>query len=319
MGLQLGRAVSIVAKTKVYLLYRTMVYGSAAVVAALLLGVLVLVGSIFGAGASFVLFFLLMFAGGLGFRLLREYVLYLLKAGHIALITEIAREGRLPSGISQTGWAKERVMKYYREVSVLALVDQLVKGVLISLNRTLFNIMNTVPIPGLDGLAAIMQRIVNFSLTYIDESVIAYTFHTGNENVFDAAKSGIIVYCQSWKALLKNSVALTLLSYVFVVITTIAIMVPLGVVSVMLPSSLDIVKFALFMFALFLGISAKWVLFDPIACTSTILTFLEEARTTAPDPAWESKIEAVSDKYRTLKAKAAEALRPGPEAQDKAK
>ncbi len=313
MGLQLGRAIGIVAKTKVYLLYRAMVYGSAAVVAALLLGVLVLVGSIFGAGASFVLFFLLMFAGGFGFRLLREYVLYLLKAGHIALITEIARDGRLPSGISQTGWAKERVMHYYREVSILALVDQLVKGVLISLNRTLFNIMNAIPIPGLDGLAAILQRIVNFSLTYIDESVIAYTFHTGNTNVFDAAKKGIIVYCQSWKALLKNSLALTLLSYVFVVFTTLAFMLPLGVVSAMLPSSLDIVKFALFMFALFLGISAKWVLFDPIACTSTILTFLEEARTTATDPAWESKIEAVSDKFRTLKGKAAESLRPGPE------
>ena len=56
-----------------------------------------------------------------------------------------------------------------------------------------------------------VQRIVNFSLTYIDESVIAYTFRTGNENVFDAAKSGIIIYCQSWKALLKNAVALTLL------------------------------------------------------------------------------------------------------------
>jgi hypothetical protein len=313
MGLQLGRAIGIVAKTKVYLLYRAMVYGSVAVVVALFLGVLVLIGSVFGAGASFVIFFLALFAGGFGFRLLREYVLYLLKAGHIALITEIADSGNLPSGVSQTGWAKERVMKYYREVSVLALVDQLVKGVLVSLNRTLFNIMNAIPIPGLDGLASILQRIVNFSLTYIDESVIAYTFHTGNENVFDAAKSGIIVYCQSWKALLKNAVALTLLSYVFVVITTVLFMIPLGVVSVLLPSSLDFLKFALFMLALFLGISTKWVLFDPVACTSTILAFLEEARTSAPDPAWESKIEAVSDKYRTLKAKAAEKLRKGPE------
>jgi hypothetical protein len=313
MGLQLGRAVSIVAQTKVYLLYRAMVYGSIALVVALFLAVLVLIGTVFGAGAAFVLFFLALFAGGFGFRLLREYVLYLLQAGHIALITEIAGSGSLPDGVSQTGWAKERVMQYYKEVSVLALVDQLVKGVLVSLNRTLFNFMNALPIPGLDGLAGIARRIVNFSLTYIDESVIAYTFHTRNVNVFDAAKSGIIIYCQSWKALLKNAVALTLLSYVFVMITTILFMIPLGVVSVLLPSSLDFLKFALFMLALFLGISTKWVLFDPIACTSTILTFLEEARTSSPDPAWESKIEAVSDKYRTLKAKAAEMLRMGPE------
>ena len=140
----------------------------------------------------------------------------MLQAGHIALITEIAGTGVLPSGISQTAWAKEIVMKYYKEVSVLALVDQLIKGVLVSVNRTLFTVMNVLSIPAFDGLANIVQRIVNFSLTYIDESVIAYTFRTGNENVFDAAKSGILVYCQSWKALLKNAVMLTVLSYVFI-------------------------------------------------------------------------------------------------------
>jgi len=310
MGLQLGEAMKIVAQTKVYLLYRTVVYSAIAFFVALFLAILVLLGTIFGSGAAVVLFFIALFAGGFGFRLLREYVLYLLQAGHIALITEIASKGSLPSGISQTVWAKERVMHYYKEVSVLALVDQLVKGVLVSLNRTLFNVMNALPIPAFEGLARMVQRIVNFSLTYVDESVIAYTFRTGNENVFDAAKSGIIIYCQSWKALLKNAVALTLLSYVFVVVTTTVFIILFIPVALFVP---DVAKFALFVLAIFLGISAKWILFDPIACTSTLLTFLKEAESKKPDPAWEAKIEAVSDKFRTLKAKAAEATRsPAP-------
>jgi hypothetical protein len=37
---------------------------------------------------------------------------------------------------------------------------------------------------------------------------------------------------------------------------------------------------------------------------------LKEAESTKPDPAWEAKIEAVSDKFRTLKEKAGEAMRP---------
>ncbi len=135
MGLQLGEAIKIVAQTKVYLLYRTVVYSAIAFVVALFLAILVLIGSVFGSGAAVILFFIALFAGGFGFRLLREYVLYLLQAGHIALITEIAAKGSLPQGISQTVWAKERVMHYYKEVSVLALVDQLVKGVLVSLNQ----------------------------------------------------------------------------------------------------------------------------------------------------------------------------------------
>ncbi|NTV92991.1 MAG: hypothetical protein HGA72_06930 [Chlorobiaceae bacterium] len=309
MNLQLGQAIKIVAQTKVYLLYRTMVYGAIAGVVAIVLGILVLIGTVFGSGAAFVLFLITLFAGNFGFRLLRDYVLYLMQAGHIALITEIAETGTLPSGISQTAWAKEKVMKYYKEVSVLALVDQLVKGVLVTLNRTIFNVFNALPIPALEGLAGIVQRIVNFSLTYIDESVIAYTFRTRNENVFDAAKSGIVVYCQSWKAVLMNAVALTVLSYIFVILMTTLFMIPLGAVSLLLPSSWSFVKFALFVLALFLGISTKWILFDPIACTSTLLTFLNEAERTKPDPAWESKIEMVSDQFRTLKTKAGEMIR----------
>ena len=157
MSLQFGAAIKIVAQTKVYLLYRTMVYsGIAVIVVAFFLGILVLIGSVFGSGAAGILFLISLFAGGFGFRLLREYVLYLLQAGHIALITEIAEKGSLPSGISQTEWAKEKVMKYYKEVSVLALVDQLVKGVLVSLNRTLFNVMHALPIPALEGLTNIV-------------------------------------------------------------------------------------------------------------------------------------------------------------------
>ncbi|MCF8383250.1 MAG: hypothetical protein K9G39_06590 [Chlorobium sp.] len=305
MALHLGEATGIVMRTSAYLFYRAMVYGVLVAVVAVFLGILVLIGSVFGGGAAAVLFFLALLGGGFGFRLIREYVLYLLQAGHIALITEIVENGSLPSGISQTAWAKERVMGYFREVSVLALVDQLIKGVLRSLNRTLFNVMQALPIPALEGLASIVQRVVNFSLTYIDESVIAYTFRTKNSNVFDAAKSGILIYCQSWKPILKNAVALTVLSYVFVAITTIVFMIPFGAAALFLPSSWSFAKFALFVLALFLGVSAKWILFDPVACTSTLLTFLKEAETTKPDPAWEARIEAVSDQFRTLKEKAA--------------
>jgi hypothetical protein len=169
--------------------------------------------------------------------------------------------------------------------------------------------MNVLPLPAFDSLVNIVQRIVNFSLTYIDESVIAYTFRTENENVFDAAKSGILVYCQSWKALLKNAVMLSLLSYVFIIFTTLVFMIPLGVLALFLPSSWALGKFFLFVLALFFGVSAKWILFDPVACTSTLLTFLKEAESTKPDPAWESKIEAVSDQFRTLKEKAGKMTR----------
>jgi hypothetical protein len=309
MNLQLGRAVKIVLQTIPYIFYRAVVYGAMCAVVAVALLFLAVAGRIFGGGAAVVLFVLLAAAGGFGMRFLREYVLYLLKAGHIALVTEIVVNGQLPAGINQTQWAKERVMHYFKEVSVLALIDQLVKGIIQTLNHTLFNVMTFLPIPGLEGAAKLIQRIVDFSLTYIDESIIAYTFKTGNENVFDAAKTGIVLYCQSWKGLLKNAVALTALSYLFVAVSALIFLIPLGVVALMLPDSWGTAKFMLFVLALFMGFSAKWILFDPIACTSTLLTFLSESESLTPDPEWEARIEGASEKFRELKEKALEKVR----------
>jgi len=310
MNLQLGRATSIVLQTTPYLVYRAIIYGALCMAGLVYVAILAGLGAIFGSGA-FVVLLVISLAGagffGLG-RFLGEYVLYLLRAGHVALITEIVTEGKLPEGVSQTVWAKERVMQYFKETSVLALVDQLVKGIIRAVNRTLFNVMTILPIPGTEGAAKLAQRVVDFSLTYIDESVLAYTFKTKNDNVFDAAKTAIILYCQSWKGILKNAVALALLSYAFVVVAVIIFLIPLGAIAWALPASWGTVKFVLFIVALFLGLSLKWVLFDPIACTSTILTFLHESEGQAADPEWEAKLDKVSDKFRELKDKAAEKL-----------
>lgn len=310
MDLQLGRAFGIVVQTVPYIVYRAAVYGCIAAAMAAFLLVLALVGWVFGSGAAIVLFFICMIGGGvLGVgRLIREYVLYMLQAGHIALITEIVENGKLPAGVSQTRWARDRVMRYFREVSALAAVDLLLDGIIRLLNRRLFNVMTALPIPGMEGVAKIAGKIVDFSLTYVDESVIAHTFRTKNENVFDAAKSGVVLYAQSWQAILKNAVAVTLLSYVFGIVASIIFLIPLGLLALLLPETWVVAKFFLFVFGIFLGASAKWILFDPIACTSTILTFLKESEGQEPNPEWEARISGVSDQFNELKRKAAERM-----------
>src|SRR5690554_3148755 len=141
MNLQLGKAFGIVMKTMPYVLYRALVYGVMCGVVAVVLLFLALIGRVFGGGAAGVMFLLVLIGGGFGARLLREYVLYLLRAGHVAVITEIIDGGSLPAGVSQTAYGKEKVTAYFKEISVLAFIDQLVKGIIRALNRRLFNIM----------------------------------------------------------------------------------------------------------------------------------------------------------------------------------
>lgn len=219
------------------------------------------------------------------------------------------KKSALPAGVSQTQWGADKVKSCFKEISVLALGDHLVKGIIGALNRTLFNVFNILPLPGLQGLAKVAQKAVDFSLTCIDESIPAHTFRTGNERVYEAAESGIILYCQAWKARLKNAVAITRLSCAFTIVSAVIFLIPLGAVAWMLPETWSFAIFGLFVLALFMGVSLKWILFDPIACTATILAFLTETGNIIPDPEWEGRIEAVCDTFRELKAKAAEQIR----------
>ncbi len=308
MNLHVGRAMRIVFQTSPYLMYRAAVYGAICGVTAILLLFLALIGYVFGGGAAAVMLLIGLAAGGLGARLLREYILYLMRAGHVAVITEIIVRDKLPEGVSQTQWGSDKVKMYFKEITVLALIDQMIKGTIRILNRTLFNVLSILPIPGTDGAKKAIQKVVDFSLTYIDESILAYTFKTENENVYEAAQKGIILYCQAWKGLLKNAVALTVLCYAFTIGAALIFLIPLGALAFALPETWAVAKFALFLLALFLGFSLKWILFDPIACTATILTFLRETKDMTPDPAWEERIASVSDKFRDLKQKAASHL-----------
>lgn len=116
------------------------------------------------------------------------------------MITEIIEQGSLPEGVSQTQWGQQQVTKYFKEISVLALIDQLIKGIIGMVNRTLLGVMNLLPIPAMQGAGKVVQRIVDLSLTYIDESILAHTFRTRNENVYDAARTGSNCGCDAGNA-----------------------------------------------------------------------------------------------------------------------
>jgi len=74
--------------------------------------------------------------GVLGFGLtagviyfLREYILYMVKAGHIAVMVELLDGRELPAGKGQIAYAQGMVTERFAQSSVLFGVDQLVKGV----------------------------------------------------------------------------------------------------------------------------------------------------------------------------------------------
>ena len=79
----------------------------------------------------------------------REYILYLVKAGHIAVMVRILDGEDLPAGQSQIAFAREEITERFAESSALFALDQIIKGVI----RALTGLLNVaglfLPIPGL--------------------------------------------------------------------------------------------------------------------------------------------------------------------------
>ena len=60
----------------------------------------------------------------------REYILYIVKAGHIAVLVELIDGKPMPEGRSQVEHGRVVVTERFAQASVLFAVDQLIKGVL---------------------------------------------------------------------------------------------------------------------------------------------------------------------------------------------
>ena len=127
----------------------------------------------------------------------REYILYLVKAAHIAVLVELLDGKDVPAGQGQIAYGAAFVKTHFAESSVLFGVDQLIKGVLRAFFRTINFFTAFLPIPALQQMIRIAEAIVRMSLTYVDEIILAYLIRTRTTNPWDTAKDGLILYART--------------------------------------------------------------------------------------------------------------------------
>ena len=90
----------------------------------------------------------------------REYLLYLVKAAHVAVLVELLDGREIPAGKSQIAYGREIVQQRFKESSLLFGLHALIRGILRAFNRVTTSIANMLPIPGLVyiGSADMMPR-----------------------------------------------------------------------------------------------------------------------------------------------------------------
>lgn len=230
----------------------------------------------------------------------REYLLYLVKAGHIAVIVKHLDGEPMPDGKGQVKYAQEVVKSRFKESSVLFGVDQLIKGVLKTFNRIFSGVMSFLPVLP-QGLVNFINAVINMSLTYVDEVILAYYIRNNSENPWEDSRKALVLYAQNYKTFLKNALFLTIITWVLSLLVLVLVFAPLA-------GLLGLIGYEGNAWVLVLAIVTAWgikaALIDPIAMTALMQVFFKVTEGQEPNPEWEAKLERGSKKFVALKDKA---------------
>ena len=310
----MGQALGAMIKTAPFIIFRIIIYVGIALAYVLAVGV--------GAGIGYGLGSIgdepggWAFGGGfIGFGIVsvalywaREYLLYLVKAGHVAVLVEHLDGKALPGGRGQIEYAQAVVKERFAEVSVLFGVDRLIKGILRALNRLVMSVARFLPLPGLRTLASFVNKILNVSLTYTDEIILAYNIRTRSENPWASSKDALILYAQNYKVMVKNAFFLMLFMYVVSFVIFLIILAPVGALMALFPG---FVSGWAFIIALIFALALKAALLEPLAIAALMQVYFKTIEGQVPNPEWDQKLTTASKKFRKMKDKAAAYVSPG--------
>lgn len=297
----LSDALRVVLRTAPFLLLRLVVY----VGMAFALVLVMLLGS--GAGLIAGWIFALPHGalwGGLGgfvlliglYRLAREYVLYLVKAAHIAVLVELTDGKTIPAGEGQLRHGATYVRAHFAQSSVLFGVDQLIKAVI----RTLTNLADR--LAGFAALLRLAEAVVRLSLTYVDELILAYLIRKHSDNPWADAKEGLVLYAQNYGHFLKNALWLWLILWAITLTIFVICLAPAIAFAATLPGHHGWWGIG---FAFAFAWALKLATLEPLAIAALMQVFFRRIEGQLPDPEWEARLNSASAKFRELGEKAA--------------
>lgn len=318
LDFRLGQVFALLARTTPFLLFRTLVYF--AITLAYILGVSGgagmgwLIGTPLDARAEGVFWGALtgfgVVSGALYF--LREYLLYLVKAGHIAVLVELMEGREIPGGRSQIAYATEKVKERFLGASLLFGLDQLVKGILKAINRLLTAVGSLIPVPALQNAIKIVMAIIEMSVSFVDEVILAQIYRTRSANPWATAREAVVLYAQNYGTILKNAVFLTLLVWVLTILVFVLVLAPVAFLFSVVPG---LAGFWTVVIAFLAALSVKAAIIEPIAMIALMQVFFRVTTGQRPDPEWVARLERASERFRELGRRAAGAVGLGGVAQ----
>jgi hypothetical protein len=243
-----------------------------------------------------------------------RYALYLVQAGHIAVLTELITRGEIGNG--STGmfeYGRRVVTDRFGQVNLLFALDLLIKGVVHAFNRTLDFLAHLLPIPGLQSVVGLVNAIVRAATGYIDETIFSYNLARGDENPWRSSKDALIYYCQNCKEILKTAVWVVVVDAVLTVIVWTVMLAPAFALLAILPRAIAPGGFVgALVIAVLLAWSVRQAFVKPALLVMVMTKFHVVVRNQAINLEWDQRLSSVSRKFQDIKDKAVAGWSPAP-------
>lgn len=234
--------------------------------------------------------------------LLRQYLLYMVKAGHIAVLVELLDGKPLPDGRGQLAHGTQVVKDRFAQANVLFGLDMLIKGVVRAITGLLRGLLGVLPIPGLNKVMGVVKAFMNVAVGLIDEVILAHAIRSRSDNPWASAETALVHYGQNGKLLLKNAAWITVFSYGLAFAVFLVMLVPAAALSWLFPGGLSALSLGI---ALVLAWAFKAAVIEPFALVCLLQVYFKAIDGQAPDPVWQQRLASVSGKFRELQQKAA--------------
>lgn len=224
-----------------------------------------------------------------------HYAGYLVKAGHIAVITETLLTGEVPE--DQVAYGKNLVTERFSDANIYFLTDKLISGSVRQIQCSIGRFGSALDfIPGVGSLGNLINIFVRISLHYIDECCLAYTFYKKEENLFQIAADGVVIYIRNWNDLIKNAAKVAGILILAVPFVALVLFVIIGGLFRLLGWS-GVIAFIL---ACILTWVVKFAFIDSYVLIRVMKTYMEAAPMTEITFDLYAQLSSLSSKFREL-------------------
>lgn len=228
---------------------------------------------------------------------LRDYILYIVKAGHIAVMVELLQGGQIPQGRGQIDYARGVVTERFGQASALFALDQLIKGVVGAVTGLMQGLLSILPIPGLQNIMGLLRAYLRLAVGLVDEVILAHAIKTRAANPWSNAQEALVLYAQNARPMLVNAAWLTAIVYGLSFVVFLLMLAPAAAVVYLMPGAWSAGGMV---FALIFAWAVKAALIEPFAIACLLQVYFKVTEGQTPNPEWQAKLAQASDKFKKL-------------------